>query len=702
MRWCRVFITVFMILFMEAVAFSGPAWRGELTLTQPDGTEIRAILRGDEFTHVMTDLSGNALLQGDDDVWYYALYSPDGSVHSSGFVAGGDYIPQASSYVPYQALSLKAAALRCAVPRVTALSADGANIEPVKKHCIIILAQFQDVKMSVGEEMFDAIVNRGENSIRKYFEDQFMGAYEFSFDIGPLVTLEKKQSFYGHNQNGRDQNAYLAVKEACERSHDAGVNFSKFDDDGDGFVDNVFLFVAGKDEADGGGDNCIWSHSWNLVTAGIDLELDGKRIGSYAISSELRRRNNGRYSFTSIGTFCHEYSHTLGLVDMYDTDLEGSGGVSECLWGSTSLMDNGNYNNEGRTPPYYDAIDRDMLGIGKPEMLKLGRYVLEPIGENGRYLKYASSNEGEYFLIECRSGNGWDRYVGGRGLAIYHIDKSVADAGFSNSLSRQVTAAERWTFNEVNCCPSRQCAEMLKARADAVSVSQVFYPYGKTNSISSQTNSVFRFNDGTYSDVAITDIMLVGDSVEFSVVPYGKLIPPKAVVTKKDVFQDMAIIQWDSNVLDAGTAYVSWGLSGKTIKEEEITPYEPGKYAFRIEGLKPSSAYSVRIVYKVGELIGKESVVNFTTKSIYKDGYPFIYLKGTLRNDDGSFQESAVIPLCLFNAANQQSVEWFMDGRSITPGLDGYYKLTRSCVLSARVIWTDGSEDIIEKQVIMK
>ena len=74
---------------------------------------------------------------------------------------------------------------------------------------------------------------------------------------------------------------------------------------------------------------------------------------------------------------------------MYDTDLEGSGGKSEALWKTTALMDGGNYNNDGRTPPYYNAIDRDMLGIGKPEELKEGKYKLEPVNVNGRFLKFA-------------------------------------------------------------------------------------------------------------------------------------------------------------------------------------------------------------------------------------------------------------------------------------------------------------------------
>ena len=78
------------------------------------------------------------------------------------------------------------------------------------------------------------------------------------------------------------------------------------------------------------------------------------------------------WGLCSIGTFCHEYSHTLGLTDYYDTDEGGSGGVAKGMWNVTALMDGGNFNDNGDTPPAYNALDREILGIGKPEQMKIG------------------------------------------------------------------------------------------------------------------------------------------------------------------------------------------------------------------------------------------------------------------------------------------------------------------------------------------
>lgn len=700
MFWKSLIIAALCVMAWAADA--GPAWKGTLTLEQPDGTTIQARLAGDEFGHVMTDLSGNALIQNEDGFWCYAVYSPDGTVHSSGVIAGKGIRPASAGNIPYGILNRNASQLRRQA--MDAMTRHDNATMPINRRCLILLADFPDMKMTHPAERFEGMINGSENSARRYFEDQFMGAASFTFDIAPIVTLSRTHDYYGkNNSKGKDAKAAEAVAEACCLAHENGIDFTPYDNDGDGTVDNIFIFVAGRDEAEGGGDNCIWSHAWSLSAAGIDLTLDGKKIGEYAITTEFSLRKNGKYMFRSIGTFCHEYSHTLGLMDMYDTDMESSGGKSECLWGSTSLMDTGNYNNEGKTPPYYNAIDRDMLGIGKPEELKEGHYVLEPIDHNGRFLKFNTSTEGEYYLIECRAVSGWDRYMGGNGLAIYHIDKSDSPAGYSPVYDREATARERWLSNEVNCRPKHQCADMIEAYVKATDVSQVFWPYGRNNSFSSQSNPAFKLWDGTYSPLAITDIMLEGDNVSFNAVRSESSSPAKVMSSRKDIFQSTAIIQWSTDIADSNAeALVSWGPSGKETFEEKVQPYSPGQYAIRLEGLKPSTAYSMHIHYETGGVKGKETAIAFTTRSLYSDGYPFIYLNSVQRNDDGTFPSGSMLPLVVFNLVNAQGSEWLMDGRSIIPGANGYYKLTRSCVISVRITYIDGATDIIEKEIELK
>ena len=127
---------------------------------------------------------------------------------------------------------------------------------------------------------------------------------------------------------------------------------------------------------------------------------------------------------------------------MYDSDYEASGGYSEGLWYSTSLMDGGCYNDNTNTPPCLNAIELDQLGIIEPEVLAVGDYVLRPLSEKKRFLRMDTDNPGEYFLFECRAASGWDQYMGsyggfvGSGLLIYHVDRSMNAAGYSQQQDR--------------------------------------------------------------------------------------------------------------------------------------------------------------------------------------------------------------------------------------------------------------------------
>lgn len=704
----KKYIILTIILLIPSLSEAKQAYRGEITLRQPDGFIIQARLRGDENVHVLTDLSGHVLRQNGDGFWCYGLFSPDGTITSSGFIAGDEvpaHILSASSYIPYNTLRLKAAETRRIVASIRrpATRADESADGPVKKRCIILLAEFSDVKMTYTEDDFRSIINTAENSAKRYFENQFQGAYEFTFDIGPVVTLSGKQAYYGNNDSsGNDAKAAEAVEEACRLASEKGVDFSNYDEDGDGEVDNVFLFVAGKDEAECGEECCIWSHSWYLTAANINLFLNGKRIDSYAVSSELSLNlNSGRYMCTTIGTFCHEYSHTLGLMDMYDTDLEENGS-SKCLWSSTALMDSGNYNDNGRTPPYYNAIDRDMLGIGRPEIITEGTYELEPVNRNGHYLRYETGNEGEYYLFECRSDSGWDKYAGGTGLAIYHIDKSANDTGASSYLGRTAKASERWYYNEVNCNSSHECADMIEAYPDAVAASQVFFPYERNNTFSYMTSPAFRFWDGTSSPIALSGISRNGENITFSVVSVGSQVPAGVTVTSTEVFQDGAIIRWEADASYFGDATVEWGRSGKETATETVSAYEPGKYALSLDGLQGTTAYGVRIWFEAGGIKGKEAVVNFTTKTIYSGGYPFIFIRNVSRNEDGSFPSGALLPLRIYNKEEDSTVEWYMNGRSISADKGGYYELTHSGLLKAVITDKNGEKDIICKEMNVK
>ena len=448
----------------------------------------------------------------------------------------------------------------------------------------------------------------------------------------------------------------------------------------------------------------MWPHQWTVP----NLSLDGKRVYSYALSTELTvqsQNSHGQlvWGLCSIGTFCHEYSHTLGLEDYYDTDEEGSGGFSNGLWASTALMDSGNFNDNGKTPPAYNAVDREILGIGNPEKMALGKYTLEPITENGRYLILENPKEkDDFFLFECRAQKGWDTYIGGSGLAIYHVDMSKHMAGWSDDAEREVTALYRWESNEVNCNPDFECADMMETSSDAIEVRQAFFPFRTINSFSAFSSPAFKFNDGTESPFAISNITRSGDKVTFVVYNSADVVP-KAIDLKAEVYQDAAIMTWESDVAGFdGEATVTWGKTSGSMKTETVTPYEKGKFALTLEGLSPTTAYTVNVTFTRGGVTGETVTGDFLTKAEQSGGKPYIYLDYLSGyRTGGRFPAGVGLPLRVFNAIGRR-ISWSYDGASVHTDGSGYFHPVKSGTLKAVVYNSDGSTDILAKEITIQ
>ena len=707
-------------LMFGTAAFCMPARRGTFLMYQPDGSTFLAQVRGDEFCRVLTTADGCTVARGEDGFYQYAVFSADGTRTPSGYKVG-DKAPATvlgeSRNIPYPLLEAKALKKRMALESRKAMKARPASLRPaaetVRKHCLVVLAQFPDLPFQTEtrqQDFTDLITQQGyskggaSGSALDYFNDQFKGAYEFNFTVSGIVTVSRNHDYYGANNpqdNDNDSHPEEIVEEAC-RLLDPVIDFSQFDDDGDGEVDNVFVIVAGRSEAEGGDADCIWPHQWYVPEG---LVLDGKSISSYAISTELSvqgRRSSGQliWGMAQIGTFCHEYSHTLGLDDLYDTDGEGSGGTADAMWFETDLMDGGGYNNYGKTPPEYNAVNRALLGIGQPEELKAGTWTLEPIGENGRYLVCRNPrNADEYFLFECRRQTGWDTYIGGSGLAIYHVDMSGNMAGYSDDAGKDVTALYRWQYNEVNCNPAHQCADMVETVSGAFSISQVFYPYKTRTSFTVNTDPAFVFNDGTEAPWSVTDISYKDGKVTFNVYNSAEVLP-KVASFNCETYQDAMILTWDSDIEGSTKdAVVTWGETSGQTREVTVSPYSPGKYSLTLEWLNPTTAYSIRIVFRNGELSGDSFEYDTLTKARQGEKPPYIYLdylSGVRVN--GMFPAGTGLPLRLANAIGAQ-VEWYFDSQKIGTDGSGYYHVTKSGTLKAVATLKDGSKNLVVKEI---
>ena len=344
----RLSLILYICFCLAPALLAAPARKGLLNLRQPDGTVVQAYLTGDENGHLVLTPDGCALVQDAEGWWCYARYDFYGHRLNTGEHAGDPDTPgeviAASRNIPYQLIRQRRnARIRRAVPlRQKELVRTRSGENGGVRHGLIILAQFQDLEFIHSRTDFENLINgTGPETALSYFRDQWKDSYTFRFDITEPVTLPHDHAYYGaNNEDGEDEKAAEMIIDACA-ALGPEIDFSAYDNDGDGEVDNVFVFYAGPNESEGAGDNFVWPHMWYAQSgAGITYRRDGVLVDNYACTSELRLDSN-RSTYTTlatIGTFCHEYTHTFGIPDLYDTDSEDSGGYSEAMWNCIDLM----------------------------------------------------------------------------------------------------------------------------------------------------------------------------------------------------------------------------------------------------------------------------------------------------------------------------------------------------------------------------
>ena len=252
------------------------------------------------------------------------------------------------------------------------------------------------------------------------------------------------------------------IIDACDLADDL-IDFTDYDRDKDGFIDCVYVFYAGEGEATDGGEDTVWPHSWQITAVDKSTKhiYDGVQLDYYACGNEWVDGGS-----ESIGTFVHEFSHVMGLPDLYCTSS-----ASVFSPGKWSVMDYGLYLNDGKTPPYYTAFERLAMGWIIPvELTDPADITLKPISENeARIIR--TDNEYEYFLLENRQQEGWDSYLPHHGMLVWHID---FDKGV-------------WVDNEVNNQRRHQRVDILEADNRQSDFTVTGDPFPGDNDVSSLT-----------------------------------------------------------------------------------------------------------------------------------------------------------------------------------------------------------------------
>lgn len=451
-----------------------PAKPGLQQISCPDGTSLNVRLMGDEYHHYFLT-EDNYPLMRDGEYFYLAGINADGRLirtdrkatppslrddATKRFLADLDMeavaraINISAAESPRRLSLLDSYGSRSAAPAVSDEGFDqGPGLFPGTsfpsigdQKAIVILVEYADVKFQTDNPLdyFDRMLNEdgfddydATGCAAEYFRECSGGRFRPVFDVYGPVTLQAKRSYYGGNDwSGNDRNPEMMVIEACQ-ALDSAIDFSQYDRDGDGYIDNVFVFYAGQGEASGGPAESVWPHSWEISAANRQLTLDGVELDRYACSNEWE---NGRPD--GIGTFVHEFSHVMGLPDLYATSY-----TSAFTPGAWSVLDYGPYNNDGKTPPLYGAFERYALGWMSPaEISGVMNATLPPIGSNvAGIIRTESPNE--FFLLENRQQKGWDSFIPGHGMLVWHVDYNDY----------------QWNANTVNNSASHQYVDIEEA-----------------------------------------------------------------------------------------------------------------------------------------------------------------------------------------------------------------------------------------------
>lgn len=472
------FFKSFPVFAVLALSFCGaalavPAYPGLIESKQPDGSVVQIRVMGNEHFHYTVSEDSELIARDSLGYWNYAdeQGKPTGMrfhhrdkrgdkerkfnetrdskkilkefqkrgrdrkrpLHRSEVPQEGEADTASLNSVPFRAAPLRAAVATPTgdVVQIATRPKFTQSMTTGEIRGLIILVQFSDVKFKSSDPQaaFTRYMNEEgyhENgmhwSVRDYYVANSMGAFKPTFDVAAPITLSNNRAYYGTLQISYDGTNYYdypdsAFIEAIKLIKQRGdVDFTLYDNDGDKYVDFVYMIYAGIGEADTGIEYAIWPQAAYVNPIAVAGNCSGWSrncyyVSHYACSNEISGNAYAHDTSTKIlagiGTFVHEYGHVLGLPDFYNTE-DMNDQSTPFIW---SLMDMGEYNSyaendllAGTAPPRLTAFERYSLGWLTPRVLEKqnGEITLYGIDQNDAIL-IPSTNKNEYFFLDYRA-----------------------------------------------------------------------------------------------------------------------------------------------------------------------------------------------------------------------------------------------------------------------------------------------------------
>ena len=439
------------------------AYPGPINVIQSDGTTLTVYLHGDENFSWSSASDGTLLVQVGKN-YYVAQVEEDGTLKATPQLAHNPESRNATeknmaeaqdkdSFFKATDAGLQSLAKSLNTDIASNISYFPHNGAP---KVLVILVQFPDCKFlskdpktafnyflnaesgkQAPEALTSAYLGTNYGSVKQYFTEMSKGAFTPVFDVAGVVTVNRSYTYYGQDasENNRDIYSKDLVVEACKLAKSQlGVNFSDYDLNNDGKADLVYIIYAGIGQNLGGDANTIWAHT----RAGVNYTIDNEtNIYSYGLNCELNAPDKTTTNYISgIGVFCHEFSHCMGIPDLYPYNTAAHVNNQEPeYW---DLMDAGEYWNRGFNPAAYSPWELDIVGWDS-NIETLGNTAqqleLQPYDKDRKVYKIEAS-DGQYLLLQNLQKAGWWQGFPSHGLLIHRINYNKPTVGLDYRMNQ--------------------------------------------------------------------------------------------------------------------------------------------------------------------------------------------------------------------------------------------------------------------------
>lgn len=586
---CVKVLSTALLLLVGELAWGSPAFRRARLHKQSDGRTLTIYLAGDESRSYYKTVDDIPLWLNDGGDYCYMEWTAAG-------------LPRAGELIAHERDERSATEQLAAVNALSALTTQQATSSLLRGYAIgsqsgasvnalgevvvpIILVEFTDMTFaseadSLGfvsdstwlDEQFNLLTGP---SVKRYFRDQsdslFIPTFEF---IGP-VTLSQTMAYYGqNNSSGNDRYYTQMLKEAVDSALSMGYDLSRFADDGE--VSFFAVVHAGQSEEVSGESDDLWSR----YLASFDYTTGGINFGAALYVGERNDFGYGYEQQNGIGIFCHEFSHALGLPDMYtNTTVFGMD-----YW---DLMDYGEFYALAERPTGYTAYEKEFMGWLTIDTLVWEKQTvtLAPLagGSGTRAFKILNpNNTNEYYVLSNLQSWNWFPSALGYGMMINWIN-------YKSSL---------WTGNRVNRTTSELNITLLPADGERTYHGTYAYyykgdlwpGYTENTSLTSLTTPGDSVYSGDFLGIKINDIHTDDDlNIVFAFMADGFLSAPTEV-TITEVSDTALSAEWTA-VENASAYVVTLSVGGEVLRTDTVA-----ETAYSIDQLDGGTDYELSVI----------------------------------------------------------------------------------------------------------